>query len=316
MRFWAVAVAALAAIAVPAEEIALPTPAGLLHGTLLSPPSAVAVPVALIIAGSGPTDRDGNSPFGSTDSYRLLAQALESNGIASLRFDKRGVGASADAILSERDLRFETYVNDAVGWGELLLRDSRFTSLTLIGHSEGALIATLAAQRLPARSIVSIAGVGRPAGDVILEQLERQLSGSLLQRSREIVAALNAGSTVSNVPAELQSLFRPSVQPYLISWFRYDPALEIARLTVPALIVQGTSDIQVSTTDALLLARAAQNDSLVVIEGMNHVLKLVGEDSDAQTRSYTDPSLPIDESLVRVVTQFMKPMPRRRAVAR
>lgn len=306
----------LLALSASAEDATLTTPTGAIRGTLVVPQSDSSVPVVLLIAGSGPTDRDGNSAVlqGRNDSLKLLAESLATFGIASLRYDKRGVGESAAAGPSESDLRFEMYVDDAIAWGEQLLRDTRFGSLTIAGHSEGALIATLAAQRLPVRSMVSIAGAGRRVGDVILEQLEAQLSGSLLQNARDIIAALNAGNTTSNVRAELLPLFRPSVQPYLISLFRYDPAAEVARLITPVLIVQGTSDIQVKVIDALLLQAAAQRGSLTIIDGMNHVLKRVGTDPDAQTRSYSDPSFPIDDRLVAAMAYFIQPVARRRAV--
>ena len=306
----------LLALAASAEDATLTTPTGTIRGTLLVPASASPVPVVLLIAGAGPTDRDGN-PFGSpgrSDSLKLLAESLAKYGIASLRYDKRGVGASAAAAPLEIDLRFEMYVDDVIAWGEQLLGDPRFASVTIAGHSEGALIGTLAAQRIPVRSIVSIAGAGRRAGDVILEQLEAQTSGDTLQNARDIVAALNAGNTTSNVRAELLLLFRPTVQPYLISWFRYDPATEISRLDIPALIVQGTSDIQVKVIDAQLLQAAAQRGSLNVIDGMNHVLKRVGTDPEAQRRSYVDPSFPVDDRLVAAMAHFIKPTTRRRSV--
>jgi hypothetical protein len=97
--------------------IVLDTPAGKIAGSLLLPAAKGAAPVALIIAGSGPTDRDGNSSMipGRNDSLRMLAQALAQAGIASVRYDKRGVGASAQAVQSESALRFETYIDDAAG---------------------------------------------------------------------------------------------------------------------------------------------------------------------------------------------------------
>ena len=102
----------------------------------------------LIIAGSGPTDRDGNNPAdGHNDSLKKLAQNLARHGIASLRYDKRGVAASRTATPDERDLSVERYVADAEGWAGLLRDDPRFDRLILIGHSEGALIASLAAAR-------------------------------------------------------------------------------------------------------------------------------------------------------------------------
>jgi pimeloyl-ACP methyl ester carboxylesterase len=306
--------AAFLALPLPAAEITLTTPTGDLHGTLLVPQTTAPPNVVLIIAGSGPTDRDGNSvgAAGRNDALKMLAEALLARGIASVRYDKRGVAASAPAAPSESDLRFDTYVEDAAAWLHMLVADPRFSEVAVAGHSEGALIGTLAAQQVAIDRVISIAGAGRPAGEVLLEQLERQLTGSLLDASRAIIASLNAGNIYPNPPSALSSLFRPSVQPYLISWFRYDPAAELAKLTVPVLIVQGTTDIQVAVIDAQRLAAAKPAAPLVIINGMNHVLKDVPDDLEAQARSYTDPTLPIDATLPNVIGTFIEHKARRR----
>jgi hypothetical protein len=296
------------------SEVSLQTPTGTLYGTLVVPGAMTKVPVVLIIAGSGPTDRDGNSAFVRCNSLKMLADGLARYGIASLRYDKRGIGASFAAGPPEPDLRFEMYVDDAVAWGQNLRADPRFSMIAVAGHSEGALIATIVTPRLPADKLVSIAGAGRPLGDVILEQLFGQVSPALYQSASDIIAALNAGQTVENPPAALYALFRPSVQPYLISLFRYQPVDEIRKVQAPVLILEGTTDTQVSMKDALLLAAADPAAKLLIIPGMNHVLKDVSLDPDAQDRAYSDPSLPIDNTLVDAIAGFVMPLPKRRAV--
>jgi hypothetical protein len=291
-----------------AEPVRLDTGTGTLYGTLETPAAKPPYPVVLIIAGSGPTDRDGNSPLlpGKNDSLKMLAEGLAARGIASLRYDKRLIGESKIVGLKEEDLRFETYVADAVRWGEYLRKDPRFRSLVVAGHSEGSLIGMLAAQKLAANGYVSIAGAGRPAGQVVLEQFRsRPLPADLMKQVEDDVKALDAGHTVESVPPALAALFRPSVQPYLISWFRYDPAREIARLNMPVLIVQGTTDIQVSVADAKLLAQASPGAKLAVIEGMNHVLKEVPAAMDKQIASYGDPSLPLAAKLVNEIASLI-----------
>ncbi|MGH9871280.1 MAG: alpha/beta hydrolase [Pyrinomonadaceae bacterium] len=304
--------------AVISESIVIETSTGDLHGTLLRPKSASPMPIALIIAGSGPTDRDGNSPMlsGPNNSLKLLAEGLAARGIASLRYDKRGVGESGEAmrlaaekahkVLREEDLLFEAYIDDAVSWGKKLLSDRRFSSLTIIGHSEGSLIGMVAARRVGARAYVSIAGAGRPIQQIILEQVKLQFSPDLLKAIEDILNQLVAGKAVADVPAALNVLFRPSIQPYLISWFSFDPAKEIARLSRPVLIVQGTTDIQVSVQDATLLARANPSAKLMLIDGMNHVLKAVSNEKDKQIASYSDPVLPIVPNLVGEISSFIK----------
>ena len=285
-----------------AEPITLDTPSGMLYGTLEMPESSVHCPVALILAGSGPTNRDG----GESSNLRLLAEGLAAQGIASVRYDKRNVGASVRPGLKESDVLFENYIDDAILWGKKLQSDRRFSRLVIVGHSEGSLIGMVAASKLRAAAFVSIAGPGRPAGQAILDQLKPQLPTDLMKNSEAIVETLNEGKTTETVPTELNALFRPSVQPYLISYFRYDPAQEIAKLTMPVLIVQGTTDIQVRVQDARLLAKAKPSAELRVIEGMNHIFKEVSDDRQTQLKSYTDPSLPISPKLVVDVSQFIE----------
>ncbi|MBM7059287.1 alpha/beta fold hydrolase [Pseudomonas sp. UL073] len=288
----------------PAE---LDTGAGVLKGTLLLPKTEEQMPVALLIAGSGPTDRDGNNPLGGrNESLKRLAQALAAQGIASLRYDKRGVAASLAATPNERDLSVERYVDDAVAWSQQLRADPRFGPLILVGHSEGALIATLAAGRSGATALVSIAGSARPIDQVLREQLQARLPAPLLPRSEALIASLKAGHVDTQVPEALQVVFRPSVQPYLISLFRYDPAAAFASLSIPALIIQGTHDIQVGVPDAEALHAAKPDAELLLIAGMNHVLRIVPNDVQRQLASYNDPKLPLARQLLGGLIDFIK----------
>lgn len=287
-------------------EVHIPTSTGTLYGTQIIPKSDVPKPVVLIIAGSGPTDRNGNNPLaGQNNSLKLLAEGLAGRGIASIRYDKRGIGESSAAGPEEVNLRFDTYVEDAALWIQQLQEDSRFSSVTVIGHSEGSLIGMLAIQKAGADAFVSIAGPAQNASQVLRDQLRPRLPDALWQQSEQILTALEQGNTVTSVPPELNMLYRSSVQPYLISWFRYTPAQEITRLTVPVLIVQGTTDIQVPVSEAQALKMAQPDAELRIIEGMNHVLKAVPLDPEQQNASYSDPTLPIVPELVEGISQFI-----------
>jgi uncharacterized protein len=290
------------------EPINLETPTGKLFGALELPKSSAPLPVALIIAGSGPTDRNGNSPGipGANNSLKYLAEGLAAQGIASVRYDKRGVAESVKAAAGESDLRFETYIDDAVLWGKQLRTDKRFSSVIVIGHSEGSLIGMVAAQKMNADAFISIAGVGRPAPQALLDQLKGKLPADLQSRAEMITKSLSEGKTVEDVPPVLGPLFRHSVQPYLISYFKYDPAKEIAKLSIPVLIAQGTTDIQVPTQEAKLLAQAKPSAGLLIIEGANHVLKEVPAEQEKQIKSYTDPSLPVAPKLIEGINNFIK----------
>jgi pimeloyl-ACP methyl ester carboxylesterase len=297
----------------PAE---LTTRTGTLHGTLELPAGKGPFPVALLIAGSGPTDRNGNdSLLGlNTNCYRLLALSLRQHGIASLRYDKRGAGQDFLLALPESHLRFGMYVADAVAWATKLRRDPRFSTLTIIGHSEGSLIGMIAARQMGADGFVSIAGAGEPAAKVLATQLKPKLPPRLYATSQAILSQLQAGKTVATVPQSLAALFRPSVQPYLISWFRYDPARELARLHTPVLILQGERDLQVAVPEARALSRADPAATLVLIAGMNHIMKDVGASERDNLRSYGEPDLPIDATLSRSIRRFILRLPRRIAL--
>jgi len=279
-----------------------------LHGSLLLPGGAAKPLVALIISGSGPTDRDGNSLGlpGKNNSLKLLAEGLAREGIASLRFDKRGVAASAKALSGESNLRFDHYADDAAAGIELLRKDSRFGGVAVIGHSEGAALGLLAAQRGGVVAYVSLAGIGRDAATVLREQLKGRLPPDLAERSEQILQSLQRGETVADTPPMLAALYRPSVQPYLISWFKVDPSREIARLKMPVMVIQGTTDVQVSMADAELLVAAKPEAKLLRVEGMNHVLKAVSGSGAQPVPSYSDPALPLAPGLVEGLAAFLK----------
>ena len=304
-------VATAAAPSVLLRPIELNTPTGTLYGSLVLPKSDKPVPVVLIIAGSGPTDRNGNNTQGGrNDSLKKLAWHLAQNNIASVRFDKRGIAESRPAAPDERTLNLDQYVTDAVAWGNKLKADPRFADVFILGHSEGALIASLAAPGMDAAGVISIAGTARPVGQVLREQLQRNnMPPALLQRSFELIHALESGRTDDNVPEALHVIFRPSVQPYLISLLRYDPAKAFAALKMPALIIQGTHDIQVDVNDARLLKVAKPDADLALIDGMNHVMRIVPMDIKRQVQSYNDPnqrlSSELGDKIVRFVTKVI-----------
>jgi pimeloyl-ACP methyl ester carboxylesterase len=279
----------------------LQTSSGELSGTLTVPILKGTFPVALIIAGSGPTDRNGNNAQMKNNSLQLLAHELAAQGIASLRYDKRGIGKSASAMISEEQLRFENYVEDAKAWAAELKADSRFRELIIIGHSEGSLIGMLACEQ--ADVFVSLAGAGRPIDVILKEQLAVQLKGKkkLLRAANEGLSELKEGKLVEDAPVELFGLFRPSVQPYMMSWMKYDPALEISKLKIPIVIVQGSTDLQVQVKDAELLHAASIGSRYILIEGMNHIFKIAPSDREKNIETYSKPELPIVQELIRAI---------------
>jgi len=316
------AIILFAAIAATAQSPAgaaaqLVTPTGSISGTLLVPKADKKIPVVLIIAGSGPTDRDGNSTAlpGKSNTYKMLAEALAAEGVASLRYDKRAIGESrAAAGGSEAGLRFDMYVDDAAGWIAQLRGDARFSRVIVAGHSEGSLVGMVAANKAKADAFVSIAGIAHRASDVIRDQLRPQIGAiaSLWQDSESILTSLDQGKVVDPLPASIQaipglaSLYRPSVQPYMISWFKYVPSVEIARLNIPVLLLQGTTDIQVSVDEAKALKAAKPDAELVLIDGMNHVLKTAPADRAQNAATYSNPDLPIVPEVPKAILAMAK----------
>jgi uncharacterized protein len=289
------------------DEIILDTPSGIIYGSLAWPQNRATAPLVLIIAGSGPTDRNGNSSGikGTNDGLLLLARSLADLGIASVRYDKRGVKQSQDAGSDESTLRFESYVDDAVAWLRKLSLDKRFTKLIVLGHSEGALIAMRAIASAPSDAIICVSSPALRASDILRLQLKHKLSSELLLRNEEILRELEAGHKIFAVPKELESLYRPPVQSYLISWFRYNPKTEIAKIKIPILMIYGQADTQIDFEQAKLLHDASKNAELLIIKGMNHILKLTGQDVDTQKRSFFDPTISIPTELPLAIQHFI-----------
>ena len=272
------------------------------QGTLLSPKGENQPPLAILIAGSGPTDRDGNQAQLKNNSLKYLAEGLAQKGIATFRYDKRVIAQINKATVQEEKMTFEDEVNDAL----LVVNHfkDKYKKIILIGHSEGALIGLLVAQKVVVSKFVSISGAGNSSATLIEEQIGKN-APQLKEESQKIISQLRKGELVDNISPYLAPIFRKSVQPYLISWFKYEPAKEITKLQIPILIVQGTNDLQVEDKEAQLLKEAQPKAQLLLIEGMNHVLKKVKTLEENQ-QSYLNPDLPISGELVEGIASFIK----------
>ena len=275
-----------------------------LHTVLTTPASAGNVPLAIFIAGSGPTDLDGNNPAMKNNSLRYLSDALVAKNIATLRFDKYGIAKSADPAFDESKLTFDHYVNhvDAL-IGQMKAKG--FTDIYLVGHSEGSLIGLAAIQKAKVKGFVSVAGAGFPADEILKTQLKPQLPPDMYNQTIGLIDSLKNGNQVTSAPAALYSLFRPSVQPYLISWFKYSPVELMSKISCPTLIIQGDKDLQITMADAQNLAKAAKNGKLIVVKEMNHVLKTVTGDTQENMASYSNPTLPVNAELSKAIIDFV-----------
>ena len=275
-----------------------------LEGTLLKPGKNEQVPIVLFISGSGPTDRDGNQKTLQNNSLKYLAEGLQKNGIASLRYDKRSCYPEYINNVKEEDISFDDFVDDAVAWIEHLEGDDRFNEILVIGHSQGSLVGILAAQRVNVSKIISLCGPGKPLGASLKRQLESQ-GLKEIDKVEAVINSLEMGKTTEDFPPYLSSLFRLSVQPFLISWLKYNPGEEAKKLNIPILVVHGTSDSQISEDESQAMADANETQ-MISLEGMNHVLKNVGDNFFDNRKSYTNPDLPLHEDLVEEIVRFIK----------
>ena len=287
------------------EEKTLITPIGNLAGTLILPTTGKTFKLVVIQAGSGPTDRNGNSGNAlKANSYRLIAEALSKKNIATLLTDKRGVGKSMGAMKSEANLRFDDYADDLAGWINFIKKDKRIGKIFIAGHSEGSLVGMIAAQKEKVNGYISIAGAGESIDKIITWQYAQQLPkaavvvDSLFKRMRN-------NQKIDTVPPYLLSIFRPSVQPYILSWMLHDPCAEIKKLTIPILILQGNTDIQVEVKQGEMLKACKPKATLKIIAGMNHILKEAPIDRTKNVATYSDGTLPIMPGLVDLIAAFV-----------
>lgn len=289
-----------------ADPVQIAGPQGPLEGELISAEGIT--DIVLIIPGSGPTDRDGNAPqMGlSTDMYKLLAEGLATHGIGTLRIDKRGMYGSAAAIADPNDVTIAAYAEDVRNWVRYATNIA--PCVWIAGHSEGGLVALVAAQDAPDSlcGIILLATPGRPLGQVMLEQFEANpANGPLLPELRSIIADLEAGRSraAATLTPALQPFFTDGLQAYMIDLFSYDPVQMARTWQGPALIIQGDADIQVRAQDADLFASALPQAGRINLAQGTHVLKVAVPDNPLAT--YTNPALPLHPDLVTGVVQFI-----------
>ncbi len=278
---------------------------GTIAGTLAMPKNASGkVPVVIIIPGSGPTDRDGNSAKTNlnTNAYKMIAAGLGKNGIASLRYDKRMVGESVTSV-KEENMHFDDYIDDVYSLINYLSSDARFSKIILMGHSEGSLVGILAATNENVKGFISVAGAGVPADQILTEQMKSQPQ-YLADEFKVVLDSLRRGKIDKKVDPTLYSIARPSIQPYLMSWCRFDPAKEIKQVKVPILIIQGTTDLQVNVSNAEKLKKSKTTEVLI-IQNMNHVLKDAPADKEKNMATYTQPDLPLKPELLTGMVDFI-----------
>ncbi len=278
-------------------------------GATLTMPRGTAgpIPVAVIIAGSGPTDRNGNSVMGiRPNSYAQLAWRLAERGIATLRCDKRGMPGT-QGTFDITQMTLEDFAADARSAAESLARDPRFSRVVFVGHSEGASLALIAArQGAPVAGVVHVSGLGRSLGEVMREQLSRQFDSATMVRYDTAWKYYLRGDQPTDVPQQMAMLFVPVNRTYMRSLAALDPPAAIRAVRQPVLLVQGESDLQATVADAERLHGARPDARLVLLPDVNHVLKRVADRTlPGQMSTYQDPGIPIVPEAVQAIADWI-----------
>ncbi|WP_159021286.1 alpha/beta hydrolase [Formosa sp. L2A11] len=275
----------------------------LIDGTLLTPLNTPKPNLAIIIGGSGPTDRDGNQSFLKNNSLKKLAQQLTLNNIASFRYDKRIVKQLKHNNI-DKSITFDDFISDAKDVLDYFKSKNTFNKIYVIGHSQGSLIGMIISKD-KADGYISISGPGEPIDQVIIQQLTTN-APMYLEDSKKVFAILKTGQTTTDFPAALASIFNIDVQPFISNWMSYNPQEEIKKLKIPILIINGTKDLQVKEEDANKLKAAAPQASIKLIKNMNHIFATIEGESTENSKSYNEPEREIAPELVTSIVQFIQ----------
>lgn len=272
-------------------------------GNLMYTDTTENCPLVIIVAGSGPTDRDGNNKLGiKAQPYKILADSLSNYNIATFRYDKRAIGESTK--VKEVNLRFEHYVSDVVKIVEYFQKNHKFSKIYILGHSEGALIGAIASSMCNVNGFISASGTSKPAYEILKQQLStnKEIDQKELDR---VLNELKQGRVTILNDKDLLMIFSLSVQPYIISWFKYNPLEVYSKISVPTLIVHGTTDIQVPVDQAEELKTVTPNSEIAIIEEMNHIFKKAPKDKTLNQLTYINPQLPVCSELVQNILKFI-----------
>ncbi|MCK0123498.1 alpha/beta hydrolase [Gelidibacter sp. F2691] len=259
--------------------------------------------LAIIIGGSGPTDRNGNQNFAKTNNLKKLAENLAEHGIASFRYDKRIVKQIKMRSV-DPNIKFDDFVSDAIAVVQHFKSEQKFKQLYIIGHSQGSLIGMLAAQQ-DVDGLISIAGAGQSIDAVIIDQVQKT-APMFTEDTKRAFEVLKSGRTTTDYPPALASIFDSSVQEFMMSWMRHDPAVVIKTLNIPILLINGTKDLQVSTAEAEMLQQASATSEIKLIDNMNHVLFIIDGDDQENAKSYNNPNGKVSEELIQSIVDFIK----------
>jgi uncharacterized protein len=275
---------------------------GAIDAWLSTPSDVERPPAALLIAGSGSTDHDGNGPQIKPATLKKLSEQLAALKIATLRYDKRGAGGWKPEFGRPEDFRFKDYVDDAAALVEYLRSSGKFSRVVVVGHSEGGLVAILTARRVKVDRLILLVTAARRQGDLLKAQLEKTLAPEAREPFVKAIDAIMAGQIVDPPPAGMP--MPPAMQPGIASGFLEDPVLPLKQLDLPTLIIGGGRDRQVARLDFAALGAASPAAKTLWLADMNHVLVDVTDDAD-DLAAYKQAERPLDAELVETIAAFI-----------
>lgn len=288
---------------VAVEEVTIWNDSIKLPGTLTYNKTLDQQPLVIFIQGSGNPDRNGNQlQMGIKANYvKMLRDSLNEKGIAFYSYDKRNVTKENIKHLI-KSMTFENLVEDVRLIISNFKDDSRFNSITLIGHSQGSLVAMLAVNDA-VDNYISLAGLGEPMDKTLVTQLSNQ-NKELAEAAKQHIEELKETGTIKEIHPFLMSIFAKPNHEFLVSYFKFDPTKEIQNLKTPILILNGDKDLQVPIVHAQNLHEANPKSELVIVKHMNHVLKHIEKDTDNMPSYYTE-SFPLAEHLIETIANFI-----------
>jgi alpha-beta hydrolase superfamily lysophospholipase len=275
---------------------------GAIDAVLATPADVERPPVALLIAGSGSTDHDGNGPQIKPATLKKLSEQLAAHKIATLRYDKRGAGGWKPEFGPPEDFRFKDYVDDAAALVGYLRSSGKFSRIVLVGHSEGGLVAILTARRVPVDRLVLLATAARRQGDLLKAQLEKKLAPDVFKPIAQAIDTIMSGQIVEQPPPGLE--IPPSMQPGIASAFTEDPIVPLKLVEQPTMIVGGGRDRQVARLDFLALGAASPAAKMLWLPDMNHVLVDVSDEAD-DLAAYNQAERALDPDMIEAVAAFI-----------
>ena len=286
---------------VKSEEILIKNDSIELPGTLTY--ATEKSPLIIWVHGSGNVDRNGNQlPMIKANYIKQLRDSINKEGISFYSYDKRTANKNNVVFMMKNGVDFKDFADDVQKVVTHFKNEKRFTSITLIGHSQGSLVAMLASKDID--KYISVAGPSKSADKAIIKQIQEK-APFLDSITKAHFKELKETGEIKVVNPMLLSIFAKPNQSFLNSWMQYNPSEEIKKLTIPVLIIQGDKDIQVQVSDAEALHEANQNSELLVIKNMNHVLKNIEKEED-NLASYYSADFSISKKLIETIIQFVK----------